>query len=108
MFRNDGVILESSVFATGAEIEKEISDVSELSELLMFVNTTVQTEVYILKSDGENWLGNYSLMSTFTGSGVFEETMYGGFLGEKIKLKFKNIDTVNGVIKSTLMLRSNP
>ena len=111
MYNNFGTIIESPILPAGGEVDIEIDDISELQDLLFFVNSSMaQVELLINKYDGQNWLASYQSIGILGAVGIgtngFIEQMWGGFFGEKIKIKLRNIDAVNTNVKVTLQGKS--
>lgn len=91
---NYGEII-SGILPSGGEIDYELNNIGDISELLFFVNSTSeQVELLILKSDGVNWLSTWQSIGILgalgVGTGGYVEQLWGGFLGEKIKIKLRN------------------
>jgi len=107
---NLGTIIETSNLPSGGEVEKEIQNTGNIMDLLFFVNSTnEQVELLILKSDGTNWLSNWQSIGFIgtigIGTGGFNEQMWGGFLGEKIKVKLRNPNANNTNVVVTLQMK---
>ena len=66
-------------------------------------------ELLIKKSDGVNWLANWQSIGLIGTVGVgtngFNEQMWGGFFGEKIKVKLRNPNAVTTNVTITLQMR---